>query len=57
MNFNDSDRRQDKLTVRRSLLLVLAVMAVFVALTKIFPDTPAPHTQPLSSTGIAVPSH
>ena len=57
MTFLDSDHRQDKLTVRRSILLVLAVMAIFVALTKVFPDGPAPRAAPPQLTDVAKPAH
>lgn len=57
MNFLDSDRRQDKLAVRRSILIVLAIMAIFVALTKIFPDAPTPRLAAPQLTDVAKPSH
>ncbi|MBV8534597.1 MAG: hypothetical protein JO128_03330 [Alphaproteobacteria bacterium] len=49
--------RAEKLAVRRSLLLVLAVMAIFIALTKIFPGQPADPTGVPQLTDLTKPSH
>lgn len=41
------DTRLDRLAVRRGWLVLLVIMAIFIALTKIFPSQPAaPTTAP-----------
>jgi hypothetical protein len=49
--------RLDKSTLRRGWLLVLLVMAVFIALTKIFPSEPTSPTVASQSSDVAKPSH
>jgi hypothetical protein len=48
--------RLNKSALRRGWLLVLLVMAAFIALTKVFPSRPATPTTPPQFTGAATPS-
>jgi len=49
--------RLEKSTLRRGWLLVLLVMAVFIALTKIFPSQPTSPTVASQPSDVAPPSH
>ncbi len=49
--------RLGKSAVRRGWLLVLLVMAIFIALTKIFPSQPASPTVASPPGDVAKPSH
>lgn len=49
--------RLSKSAVRRGWLLVLLVMAIFIALTKIFPSQPTSPTVAPQATDATPPSH
>ena len=49
--------RLDKFTVRRGWLILFAILAIFIALTKVFPSRPASHTATQQLTDVDKPSH